>query len=240
MIVKSEGIVLRTMPYAESSMIARILTRRAGLEGFIIQGLRRRGPGKAALLQPLSRIDLVYYVSARKGLRRIKEMELRHIYQSIPFDARKSAIALFIAELLSISLREEEPDESLFNFLEKSLERIDATGEAVEWQPLHFMVHLTRYLGFYPNAGQYRPGYRFNLTQGVFSESVPDREVPVEPPLAGLLVRLLNTAWEDLQALHENGMARRQLLEALVRYYELHLPQGPRLRSHGVLHEALS
>ena len=67
MIEKSEGIMLRTVPYAESSVIARVYTRREGLQSFIMGGARGKS-GKAALFQPLTLVDLVYYDKHQRGL----------------------------------------------------------------------------------------------------------------------------------------------------------------------------
>ena len=240
MLVKTEGIVLRTIPFSETSVIARVYTRRAGLEGLIMNGLRRKGSGKHALLQPLTLVDLVYYDKAHKGLKRVKELTCRQPFRSIPFDMAKSAMAIFMAELISISVREVEPDEALFNFLDTSLCMLDECREAAEMYHLHFVIHLSRYLGFFPDHQLYRPGYLFNLTQGTFSSHVAAMEVSLNAPLTELLVRLQKSGWDELAGLRADRADRMYLLDTLVLYYELHLPQGTKLKSHRVLHETLA
>lgn len=240
MLVTTEGIVLRTTPFSESSGIVRVYTLHAGLDGFILGGIGKPRSGKRALLQPLTRIDLVYYDKAQKGLKRIREITCREAYRSVPFDTGKCAVALFIAELLSISVRENEPDPALFRFLDASLEELDRYETPADWFPLYFMVRLSRYLGFFPDFVAYRPGYRFSLAQGTYAATVPDREVPLDTALSALLARLQSSTWEELESLPLPRPDRMHLLDALVLYYEMHLPQGPRMKSHKVLHETFA
>jgi len=240
MLITTQGIVLRSIPYSESSRILRIYTLHAGLEGFILGGIGRPRSAKEAILQPLTRIDMVYYDKVRKGLRRVREISCREPYRSIPFDTGKCAIAMFVAELLSISMRENEPDPALFRFVEASLEELDSRDAPGDWFPLHFMVRLSRFLGFYPDRGAYRPGYCFSLAQGTYAASVPERDVPLGASLSAWLVNLQSASWEDLESRPMPRQDRMHLLDALVLYYELHLPQGPRMKSHKVLHETFA
>jgi DNA repair protein RecO (recombination protein O) len=240
MLEKSQGIVLRTIPYSESSLVARIFTRRAGLQGFIVSGMGKgRSRGKAGLFQPLTLVDLVYYDNHRKGLHRIREIACPLPYGSIPYRVHKSAIALFIAELLSLSTREGEADENLFEFLVHSLHILDLTDSSCELFHLFFVVRLSKYLGFYPDDATYRPGARFNLSRGTYTPDVRPHELCLDEPLTRALYALQHGSYETLDTLDVPRADRMRLLEALVTYYEMQLPQGVRMKSHRVLHETL-
>jgi DNA repair protein RecO (recombination protein O) len=238
-IEKSEGVMLRTVPYAESSLIARIYTRREGLQSFIMGGARKTGKGgAAALFQPLTAVDLVYYQTRQRGLRRLKEIAPRTHYQTIPYEVEKVAIAIFIAELLSLSVKEGESDEDLFDFLENAIRVLDEKETGYEAFHLLFMVKLTRFLGIYPNDDAFREGCRFSLSHGTYVTTTTEQDIQLDAGQTGMLHRLQHTAFEDLDRL---GFARRErtaLLDSLVLYCELQLRQQMKMKSHRILQEA--
>ncbi|MFT3936946.1 MAG: recombination protein O N-terminal domain-containing protein [Chitinophagaceae bacterium] len=56
----TKGIVLRTVKYGETSVIASIYTELFGLQSYLVNGVRtssKKGPGKASLFQPGSILD---------------------------------------------------------------------------------------------------------------------------------------------------------------------------------------
>ena len=60
---KTQGIVLRSLRYGETSLISHIFTRANGVQSFMVQGVRTSSQrsNKAALLQPASLLELVVY-----------------------------------------------------------------------------------------------------------------------------------------------------------------------------------
>src|SRR5438045_5355691 len=101
---KTKGIVLRTVKYGETSIIAAMYTELFGLQSYLINGVRtssRKGPGKASLFQPGAMLDLIVYHNDLKNLQRIKEFKWGYLYKHIFSNILKNAVALFMVELLS-------------------------------------------------------------------------------------------------------------------------------------------
>jgi DNA repair protein RecO (recombination protein O) len=66
MLIKTRGIVLSFLKYRETSIIARIYTERRGVQNYIVNGVRKaKPPGRIALFQPLTMLELVAYVPRR-------------------------------------------------------------------------------------------------------------------------------------------------------------------------------
>src|SRR5688572_1524935 len=104
MFTKTRGLVLHTIKYSETSVISKIYTERLGLQSYIVKGVRSaRSKGKAALLQPLTLLDMEVSQRENKNLQFIKEYRRAYSYQSIPFDTLKATIALFLLEVISKS-----------------------------------------------------------------------------------------------------------------------------------------
>jgi DNA repair protein RecO (recombination protein O) len=88
---KARGIVLNTLKYGESSMVAHILTDVGGRRSYMVQGLGKGGGakgGKGALFQPMFLLDFVGLESSKTQLDRLKEVTLSVPLQSLPFDVR--------------------------------------------------------------------------------------------------------------------------------------------------------
>jgi DNA repair protein RecO (recombination protein O) len=151
MLHKTRGIVFHVTEYSESSVVAKIYTELFGLQSYLINSARKKSPKiKPASLQPLSLIDLMVYHKERSGLQRLAEARTQPALKSIPFDIRKSSIVLFINEVLLKSVKEEESNRALFDFIFSSVELLDLQDEVQSDFHLVFLLQLTKYLGFYP------------------------------------------------------------------------------------------
>ena len=119
MLTKTKGIVFNYIKYKETSIIAKIFTRELGLQTYIVNSVRTKGKtNKISFYQPLSILDLVVYSNPKTEIHRISECNFNTKYNTIPFDIRKTAINLFLAECISKMMMEEEENTSLFDFLE--------------------------------------------------------------------------------------------------------------------------
>ena len=167
MVEKFEGIVLRTLKYNDSLMIADIYTAQRGRMSFLVPvSHSKRSRVRSVLFQPLSMLSFTAAVKTGRTLSRIGEVQPYSMYSSINNDVVKSAIALYLAELLSHALREDGRDDSLFTFLDRSFTLFDNLEHGYADFHLVFMVQLLRFLGIYPNLENYTPGCYFDLAQG--------------------------------------------------------------------------
>ena len=236
---KARGVVLNTLKYGESSIIAHILTDVAGRRGYMVQGLGKgngSSRGKGALFQPMFLVEFVGLESNKMDLDRLKEVTLAEPLQTIPFDVRKSTIALFMSEVLYKLVREVEPNSPLFEFVYDSVVALDRMNEGVYNFHLWFMVALSRHLGFYP-SGDYAEGMIFDIESGCFAAT---------PPLGGLYInadntllfhRLLESSPADLAQIALSRVQRKDFLGALLAYYGYHLDTIHTIASLRILSE---
>jgi len=150
MLHKTRGIVLNYIKYRESSVVAKIYTKDFGTQSYIINGIRSNKSKKGlALLQPLTLLDLVVYHSQRHdAMQRISEYKPSFTFRSIPFNIKKSTMALFITELLSRVLKDEGEQGYVFEFLDQIIRHLDNKSENFENLHLQLTVQLTRFIGF--------------------------------------------------------------------------------------------
>lgn len=236
MLVKTKGIVLNYIRYRESSIITRIYTEALGVQSYIVNGVRKKGTGsRIALFQPFTLLDMVVYTSPRGGLTRISEYKSAYPFSTIPFDIRKSSILLFLSELVSRTVKEEEENQPLFYFLFNAVVTFDEMDRGFENFHLVFLLQLSFHLGFGPSSGAEV------VEQVAFSHNA--QAATAAPPVLALQV---HEAYFD-QLLQEpdhatipNGKVRRELLDIVIRYYQLHVDKLGEIKSLAILSEVLA
>lgn len=231
----ARGVVLNTVKYGEKGVIVQMLTSSHGRQSYMVQGVGSRG-GKMALFQPMFALEFEAVCSSRMQLHRFAEVHSGLLLSSIPFDVRKSTIALFMAEVLHRLVKENQHDERLFDFVWGSIEALDQMEEGVANFHLWFFSHLCHLLGFSP-GNEYSEGCWFDIPEGVFCRERPLTEYCLTPENALILRDMLEC---DVRYLAEIGLNRHQRVEflsSLVTYYGYHLDTISAIRSIKILQE---
>ncbi|GAB3826650.1 DNA repair protein RecO [Pontibacter rugosus] len=236
MLVKTRGIVLSSIKYRETSIISRVYTEALGVQSYIVNSVRRKGPGgRVALFQPFTLLDMVVYTSARGGLTRISEYRSAYPLASIPFDIRKSSIILFLSEIVARSLKEEEENLPLFNFLFDAVVTFDEMESGFENFHLVFLLQLSIHLGFGPGSGAEV------VEQVAFSSNAQSAtSAPTVLAMQAHEVYFNQLLQEPDYAAIPNGKVRRELLDILIRYYQLHVDKLGEIKSLAILSEVLA
>ena len=237
---KTEGIVLQSIRYGESSLIVKVLTRNCGLRSYLVKGaLNHSTHNRAALFQNL---HLINYIETskqnRNALGYMKDVQIASVYGSLPFVMNKSAIMMYVSELLSKTITEQEQNETLYDFIVQSLLWLDLVDDNYANFPLYFTLELTRHLGFYPKAN-HQEGFYFDMIEGLFTYNCPLHPYRFDIEAAALLSSILNASIEEVCALPLCVSQRRELLETLLVFMRLHNHTMNDFHSHEVLKTVL-
>jgi DNA repair protein RecO (recombination protein O) len=237
MIIKTRGIILRSVKYSETSLILDIYTEAKGLRSYIVSGVRTpKAKVSAGLLQVMSLVDMVCYdKDDAQTLNRIKEIKAAHTYTSLIFDVVKASIGQFIAEVARRTIREAEQNEALFNVLFDIFVFLDETQTGYANLHLTFLLELSHHFGFHPHLETYTEGSVFDLKEGVFTT----QEVThfINRNLAKILRGLLETQWYKSGDVKMTREERRLLLNELLNFYRYHIDNFPEINSHKILQE---
>ena len=222
MLHKTRGIVFRFTKYGETSIIVNIFTELFGLGSYIVNGVRSKsGQGKIALYQPLTLVDLVVYHRENANINRIKEIKCLHQYQTVQSDIRKTAIGIFLSEVVNKTIKEESHASELCAFMVKSFVTLDTITTNVENFHLIFLLKLCRLLGFGVDQASEVVGIR--ATNSSNEKAIND---------------LITTNYTDTLSLTNNQ--RREILELVLHFYDDHLGSLGEWKSIPVLREVLA
>ncbi|MCS6820780.1 MAG: DNA repair protein RecO [Microscillaceae bacterium] len=233
MLAKTRGIVLNYIKYSETSIIAKIYTQNFGMQTYIVNGVRthnKKQSQKISLFQPLTLVDLVvYYYPDTNRMSRIKEIKCYHVFEQISTQYPKMAIAFFMAEVLYKVLKEEEPNEGLFNFLQASIFFLDSSQANTTTFHLHFLCKLTYFLGFEPQSAQ-----------DVLDELGQYRKNPLPEEIQQELLEGIDFfISQDFEhgAIPFSANTRKRLTNTLLDFYNLHVATFYPIKSLEVFRE---
>lgn len=226
MLHKTKGIVIGYIPYRETSIIVKIYTELFGIQSYIENGVRTsKGRNKIALFQPMTLLDLVVYHNDKKDLHRIAEIKCNDPLLSIPYDVRKSSIAIFLNEVLNKTLKEHVENESMFFFLYHAILTLDVLDKGVDSFHLIFLAKYSIFLGFAPQDA--------TEIETQFREF--DIHIPVETETKKYLSLLFKCDFTD--ELFVNRNFRNHLLDVLLAFYRIHQEEFGELKSIQILRE---
>jgi DNA repair protein RecO (recombination protein O) len=234
MITTTKAVVLNAIKYSDSDLIVKCYTQ-LGVKSFIIKGLFKKKKGKITpgFFQSLTLLEITAKYESKRSLSFVRDVNLAYSFSTIFADISKQTMVLFLAEVLTNSLREEESNPKLFTYIETALKWLDTNSETLNFHLL-FLINLTKHLGFYPDKSD--NGKYFDLEAGNFSNGQTSKFCISENESL-LFKSLLGTNFDGLNRLNFSKKNRQLLLETIIQYYELHLPGFRKPKSLEVLKE---
>ncbi len=237
MLAKTKAIVLSTLKYNEKSLIVRCFTQNAGLRSYFVRDAfsKSKTAMKIAYFQPLAILEIVGTQKNKGTLENIKEVRNAAAFTNLHSNIYKSAIVLFLSEMLQHSIREEEANEPLFDFLENAILWLDANDNAPDFH-LVLLFQMSKYLGFYPDMTNEAARF-MDIKEGVLVERESQTTLNAEESQLFIILAKRDFSSENN---FYNGKERQKLLNLIVDYYALHLEGFKRPKSLVVLGEVFS
>ena len=238
MLEKTKCIALNPVKYSDTGIIARLYSKEYGRLSLMIKGINSRKKGKRSIVfQPLFVLDLeIYYKSARE-LQILKESTVSFAPYNIYSDVKKSCVAMFLGEVLASILKEESPNAELFDFIENSIKYYDQSSDGFANFHLAFLAGLSAFLGIEPSGKTDSSQIFFDMKNGCFSETPPMHEHYSNAENSSILARIFASSFDSVKDISLSGHQRNEILEELLRYYNLHLSGLNCIKSLEVLKE---
>ncbi|MTB49559.1 DNA repair protein RecO [Lewinella sp. W8] len=240
MLIKTRGLIFRTIKYGDSSLILEVYTEEKGIRKYIVSGVRKaRSRTPASLVQPMNLVDLVAYERGGKDLHRLKEVKPALVYTRIPFDVMRGTLGLFMLEVARNAIREEAENPILFNFLFDNFRFLDQTEGQIAHLHLHFLLELSAHLGFLPSGIHDQEHPLFDLKEGQFIAGFPGHTHYLDEKRSALMSNILHTPKESLDEIKSSREERVGLLQDLVQYYQFHVEGMREINSLDILREVM-
>ncbi|MEF3304646.1 DNA repair protein RecO [Paenibacillus sp. GYB003] len=123
MIVRVEGIVLRTIDYGEGNKILTVFSKEAGKLSIMARGAKKLKSRHSAIAQPFTYGEFICYKTGSMGT--LNNGDIWNAYNRLKEDIHKTAYASYLMEMTDRMLGENERNAPLFDQLKAALDALD-------------------------------------------------------------------------------------------------------------------
>ena len=216
MLNNSEFILLHTTRYGDKSIILHTLSKEYGRKGLFVKNISHRS--STSLFFPLSILEADILETSGSGLFNARNIVSRYPLTGIRNNLMKSAISMFLSEVLFRVVKEGMADQSLYDMCVRNILLLDAMDSDFSNFHLYFLLEFIISLGFSPEPADLEPFVRENL--------------PV-------ISRFVGRPFSEAMLVPMTGDMRNILAESLLKYIEFHTESAVNVNSLKVLHELL-
>lgn len=236
MLHKIRGIVLHSINYSDHHKIIHIYTENFGRVSYLVpksSGKKQKFP--SSLFYPFAILEMEVEHQNLREIQKIKEAKHALLFSSILFDPVKMPMVMFLAEFMYKILRDEQPNQLLFNFVCQSLQILDLAEKGIANFHLVFMIRLSSFLGFYPNTEDYVENSFFDMRHGIFVRIKPNHPNFLSPGDSRYFRLLLRMDYENMSAFTFNRQERVNIIHRILEYYRVHFSSLMELKSLEIL-----
>ncbi len=193
---KTRSLILKVLPYRESSLILDLFTEKHGLVHGIAKGARKK-KSKQDFLERGFLIELILYIKPHRDLNIVGTFNVLDFFQSIRSNLVKAAIrdAAFETILAAITVSDFHPE--LFEFFLKFLSYIQSAPEK-DCNP--FALWL-----FYYRFSQYM-GFGFNLEKCIICQKKISSNAFLNMGRGGLICNSCSEDYKDDYLITESAL----------------------------------
>lgn len=208
-----DGILLRAVMYNNNARIVKVFSKSQGIQSFYVGANKKKE--LFSYFQPLNLISYTYSKNSKSNLFTFKEINASHTLNEMYSDVKKTSVVFFITEILLGTIREEEQNLDVFEYLVNLINELDRTNNPTII-PVNFLIQWSVLIGIQPllQSGQY-----FNIQAGELQNNFDAVCCISEEETAYLI-----DAYQGKIITSSSNKSRRNLLNTLIKYYSYHLP----------------
>ncbi len=235
---KTLGIVLTTIALNDHTQLVHLYTQTFGRITCRVP-LVSRGRNASRLrnmMTPTMVLQMVLGGPSNKHIRTISEAQIvQSPYMLSMMHPDKTAQCIYIAELIEHTVREEEANSRLWDYLTGSLAVLENNDDRCANFHLIFTCGLIEHLGFSIDTEDYTPGSCFDLREGCFTNAPILHPYYLNAESASWFCKLFESRYDDMHLLSFNHDQRNALLGMLIAFLKQQIPEMGELRSIEIL-----
>ncbi len=240
MLLKTKAIVLKTVKYSDNSVIITVYSRRLGKMSIIVKALHnKKSNTKINYLQPFYILNIELYYKENRNIQIAKEIKPAYNFKTLPFDITKSSLALFLAEVLYKTIKEEEKNLVFFDFIENTIQFIDVNTENISNIHLLFLLKTTKYLGFYPINNYSEKNIFFDIQKATFvDDKININQLNIDDSKA--FSNFLNVNFDNYKDIKIDKTTRTKILQNILLFYKQQIPEFGKIKSLEIMQTVFS
>lgn len=141
----TEAIVLGLRKHTDKMSLLHVYTKAEGRLALQVYGAHGKHKMKAAY-QPLSIVEITYDVNPNRPIATASSIDPIFLPEQVYGDIRRQSIAIFVTEMLMLTLTHPQQDEPIYEFVDDFVHELNGNS-APENLHISFMVRLAELLG---------------------------------------------------------------------------------------------
>nr|HPN88284.1 DNA repair protein RecO [Candidatus Omnitrophota bacterium] len=146
----TEGIVLKTFDYRETSRIARFFTKDYGKISGVLKGIRKDHKKFGSHLDRFSVNDIVYYQYRNSDLHLISQCDLKQFFFLVRQDYARNIAANYMLELIDLLMQPEQKNTRVYHLILEYLSHLETIKDIDKLVHI-FQIKILLYSGFRPH-----------------------------------------------------------------------------------------
>src|SRR5208283_3097499 len=127
MIVKTEGLVLKSFDFRETSRIATFFTRDFGKVKGVLKGIRRDPKKFGSSVDKFSLNDIVYYQYRNSDIHLVSHCDMKDFYSGLRHNLERMTAASYASELIDTLMPSEEQNLEIYQLTQEFFKSLQLT-----------------------------------------------------------------------------------------------------------------
>lgn len=233
--VTTEGIILQNIKYGDKKVILKVFTKEHGL--VTLNAIASKSPTskiKTASILPLQHAEISFSLKQNKEIQQLTEANLLYVYNDVSRNYNKLAVAQFLNEVFIKCIKEQSPNEELFEFIVSSYKWFNESPEGINNFHICVLFELSKYLGFEPHNNYDKDNVFFDTREGKYTPISLGFPLGFDKAQSQHFLKIFDA---NLLSRPLTRADRNELLECLLAYYKMHVAGFNELKSYEILKE---
>ena len=233
MIAKTEGIVLKSFDFRETSRIATFFTRDFGKVKGLLKGIRKDHRKFGSSIDRLSVNDLVYYQYRNSEIHLVSHCDMKEFYAGVRRDLKRMTAASYACELIDTVMALEERNDAIYTLMRDFLQSLQ-TAKDISKLVHMFQIKVLSASGFQPHlescvrcAMSIGNAARFNLRLGGLvcpaCQELPGEAMAISKGAVASIMHIQQAPWARALRLGVLAPVQKELKYVLNHFLVFHL-----------------
>ena len=233
MIATTEGIVLKSFDFRETSRIATFFTRDYGKVKGVLKGIRKDPRKFASSVDRFSLNTIVYYQYRNSDIHLISHCDMKDYFYGLRQDLKRMTAASYVSELIDAVMPVEQQNTEIYDLMNVVLRDLQHAEDISKVVHL-FQIKILSLSGFKPHlescvrcAHKINDATRFNLRLGGLvcsrCQEIPGEAMAISKGAVASILHVQQTPWDMALRLGLSTPIKKELKYVLNHFLVFHL-----------------
>jgi len=233
MIAKTEGIVLKSFDFRETSRIVTFFTSDFGKVKGVLKGIRKDPSKFGSSVDRFSVNDIVYYQHRNSDIHLVSQCDMKGYFAGLRGDLKRMTAASYAVELIDTVMPIEQQNLEIYQLMQDFLTDLQTVQDISKLVHM-FQIKILSMSGFKPHlescvrcSTRIREAAKFNLRLGGLicpgCQDIPGEAVTISKGAVASILHVQQALWSQALRLGISAPIKQELKYVLNHFLVFHL-----------------